>query len=151
MSKKCGTCGETKPDAEFYKRVASKDGLQASCKTCQRRHIKEWYDENRDACKERVARRAKRIHGRNREFILAHFERAGGCADCGEKDPVVLEFDHVRGKKVNNISTMVFARAMPFDSRVVQDELAKCEVVCANCHRRRTSKKLGYWYEDIGA
>lgn len=52
-----------------------------------------------------------------------------GCVDCGYREhPAALDFDHVRGVKVGNLSAMT-------DIRKVQAEIAKCEVRCANCHR----------------
>ena len=54
----------------------------------------------------------------------------GGCVDCGETDRVVLHFDHVRGEKVCSPSNC--APGPKLDA-----ELAKCDVRCANCHRRR--------------
>src|SRR3546814_8531418 len=62
--------------------------------------------------------------------------RAHPCVDCGETDPVVLEFDHLRDK-VGNVSAMVHSNEL---WRLV-DEIEKCEVVCANCHRRRTARR----------
>lgn len=57
------------------------------------------------------------------------------CVDCGESALVVLEFDHVRGQKVGAISWMVSA-GYPWAK--IAAEIAKCEVRCANCHRRVT-------------
>ena len=67
------------------------------------------------------------------EFFVTH-----PCADCGEQDPVVLEFDHLRDKS--------FAIGPALSRRNWQsilDEMEKCEVVCANCHRRRTARRRG--------
>jgi len=58
------------------------------------------------------------------------------CQDCGVRyPPYVMDFDHVRGDKVMDISDMISA-AVSWD--VLIAEVAKCEVVCANCHRIRT-------------
>jgi hypothetical protein len=57
----------------------------------------------------------------------------------GETDPVVLEFDHLRDKKFT-ISKGIRDR----NWQSVLDEIAKCEVVCANCHRRRTARRGGF-------
>jgi hypothetical protein len=70
-------------------------------------------------------------------FVRRHLERAS-CMDCGEDDPRVLEFDHVEGK-LADVSYLVQAGASP---EVLQAEIDRCEVVCANCHRRRTLARL---------
>ncbi len=54
-------------------------------------------------------------------------------------DPVVLEFDHLRDKKFG-----IAAGLRDREWQSVLDEMAKCEVVCANCHRRRTAKRGGF-------
>lgn len=68
-----------------------------------------------------------------REYLSIH-----SCVDCGEPDVVVLEFDHVRGEKRNSISVMM-SRGCTWAT--IEDEIAKCEVRCANCHRRITHKR----------
>ena len=58
------------------------------------------------------------------------------CKDCGVKyPPYVMDFDHVQGMKVADISDMI-QKHIPIPTLV--DEISKCEVVCANCHRERT-------------
>jgi len=62
--------------------------------------------------------------------------------DCNNSDYRVLEFDHVNGKKINNVSTMVSC-GWSLDS--IKNEINKCEIVCANCHRIRTfSRSINY-------
>lgn len=63
------------------------------------------------------------------QYLLQH-----PCVDCGEEDPVVLEFDHLHGKEIN-ISSAI----NNWSIRRVQEEIDKCDVVCANCHRKRTA------------
>lgn len=64
-----------------------------------------------------------------------------GCSDCGWAEWARgLDFDHVRGDKVHSVSTLI-ARGAPW--RWVIDEMAKCELVCANCHRIRTCERRG--------
>lgn len=64
-------------------------------------------------------------------------------ADCPERDPTVLEFDHVRGIKLANVSELIIAQ----NRKHLWIEIAKCDVVCANCHRRRTAKRGG-WFKN---
>lgn len=68
--------------------------------------------------------------------IVRNYLASHPCVDCDESDIVVLEFDHInRSKKIGNISTMV--RSSVSVEKLV-DEIKKCEVRCANCHRRKT-------------
>jgi hypothetical protein len=64
-------------------------------------------------------------------YLLGH-----PCIDCGESDPVVLDFDHVVGVKRANVSMLVYRG---HNLETVASEIAKCVVRCANCHRRRTA------------
>ena len=64
------------------------------------------------------------------------------CVDCGERDPCVLEFDHVRGTKHQNISVMVQGR---YAISRIQEEIEKCAVRCANCHRRKTITQFSFY------
>ncbi len=72
---------------------------------------------------------------RNREYIQEAKNKP--CTDCGIRYPFyVMDFDHVRGEKRVNLS-MMGNRGYSIES--IQTEIEKCEVVCANCHRERTS------------
>ena len=64
---------------------------------------------------------------------------ASGCVDCGELDVCVLEFDHV-GEKTGSV--MQLARREVGIARL-SAEIQRCEVRCANCHRRRTARAAG--------
>lgn len=64
------------------------------------------------------------------------------CVDCGEADPLVLEFDHIRGVKRHGVKRML---AGTYSLEAVMQEIAKCDVRCANCHRRITAKRGGFY------
>lgn len=70
--------------------------------------------------------------------------KSNPCVDCGENDILVLEFDHVRGEKKFNISTRI---ATSTRWETIKSEIDKCEVRCANCHRRKTAKTLNWKYK----
>jgi hypothetical protein len=73
-----------------------------------------------------------------RTTYLIEFFKTHPCVDCGETDPVVLEFDHLRDK------SFAIGPALSRNSwQSILDETKKCEVVCANCHRRRTAQRRG--------
>jgi hypothetical protein len=69
---------------------------------------------------------------------LAELKESIGCVDCGVKNHIVLDFDHLRDKKYN-ISRMIHDG---FSWKAIMKEIEKCEVVCANCHRIRTHDRL---------
>jgi hypothetical protein len=71
--------------------------------------------------------------------VLDHV-RDHPCVDCGEADPVVLEFDHL-DEKTASISNLISQTAT---RKAVDAEIARCEVVCTNCHRRRTALRAGW-------
>ena len=83
--------------------------------------------------------------GRDRKGLKFIFEyyKSHPCVDCGETDPVVLDFDHV-GKKTYTVANILKYRRW----QIVLDEIAKCQVRCSNCHRRKTAKDYG-WYNAI--
>ncbi len=65
------------------------------------------------------------------------------CVDCGEKDVLVLEFDHIqRETKTADISTMLLRGV---STNTLVKEMLKCEVRCANCHRRKTQLENSGW------
>lgn len=78
-----------------------------------------------------------------RDYLVSH-----PCVDCGEKDPLVLDFDHVRGAKKDNISRMI---RHIYAWSTIEAEIAKCEIRCANCHRRRTAVQQGWhsWLASV--
>ena len=77
-----------------------------------------------------VERKMKEIHD---------YQLEKGCADCGfNKHPAALEFDHMPGSmKLFNISEQIGNKSR----EVLWAEIAKCEVVCANCHAIRTADR----------
>jgi hypothetical protein len=83
----------------------------------------------------------QRYRDRNARYIYAYLLEHP-CVDCGEADPIVLDFDHVRGKKLCNVSHLL--SGTPSLKRI-QAEIDKCEVRCANCHRRVTAQRHGWF------
>lgn len=80
---------------------------------------------------------------KKRQYVLEYLS-SHSCMDCGEEDPTVLEFDHVRGTKRFRVSAMMVSWC---SLDVLIAEITKCEVRCANCHRRKHSKDQG-WYKQ---
>ena len=83
---------------------------------------------------------------RGRDYVENYFA-THSCADCGESDPVVLTFDHVRGTKRANVSDMV---RDGLGLETIKAEIEKCDVVCYNCHSLRTQGHSGAYRWRMG-
>ncbi len=61
------------------------------------------------------------------------------CTDCRKSyPPIVMDLHHCRGVKKYNVAEMVHK---PIE--VLLDEIEKCDVLCANCHRMRHAREDG--------
>ena len=136
----CRVCGETKPFFDFPFRSLRRQTRQWICLLCQREYTGAWYSRNRKRqitkAKERSHHATAQLKNRVLAYLLDH-----PCVDCGECDPKVLDFDHIRDKKAN-VSTLVQS-GVTWES--LSNEIARCEVRCANCHRRRTARNGRYY------
>jgi hypothetical protein len=81
----------------------------------------------------------------NRQNLLDFLKNSNGCVDCQELDPIVLEFDHVSNKRAQ-IADILGS----WNWKTIEFEISKCEIRCANCHRRKTAKQFG-WYKGSDA
>src|SRR5437016_5813554 len=139
--KRCSGCEQEKEASEFQKNRSSKDGLQDQCKACRKITDRRMYlkrsPEQIARFREWNERAIKRNIRSTYENLLEH-----PCVDCGERDPVVLEFDHINGDKRGNIANLTRSGR---SWKKIHAEIEKCEVRCANCHRRATAKRLGSW------
>lgn len=135
---RCSRCKAEKPDEEFAWRRRAQGQRDTYCRLCRADYKREHYAANK-ARYIASARQRKIALVEERTQYLVAFLREHPCIDCGENDPIVLEFDHLRDKKFSISEGMQGRRWQD-----VLDEIAKCEVVCANCHRRRTAKRGGF-------
>lgn len=114
-TKICTKCGRELPIEFFPYRNKAKNIRRSNCKECHNTYMKNKYQENKRKLQE-VKSNAK-------------------CAKCGESRGYVLDFHHIDpDKKEYTISHMV-ANHYNFESEEIQKEIAKCIVLCANCHR----------------
>src|SRR5690349_10440895 len=83
--------------------------------------------------RERLSAEKKIRRKEQRDFIWQ--AKSVPCADCGiQYDPWIMDFDHVRGEKKYNLNRLM---QISVNYQTIRDEIAKCEVVCSNCHRAR--------------
>lgn len=138
MLRTCGLCGIEKQLNDFAWRRKSKGQLDNYCRGCRALYKQAHYATNRQRYITNAAIRRRRVIHENLTRLI-DFLRAHPCADCGETDPLVLEFDHV-GDKRFTVGTAIRERLW----RNIAQEIAECEVVCANCHRSRTARRGGF-------
>ena len=137
--KTCCTCKEEKHLSSFYNNKTKADGKSPECRHCKSAYNKVWYVRNKEKHISQVAANTTKYRSVAREIVSALKENP--CMDCRQKYPEeCMDFDHVRGKKVANISAIVNGKRTVSLS-VLRKELLKCELVCSNCHRIRTKKR----------
>lgn len=139
----CTKCKQEKPEVEFNFK-SKKTGLrQKQCVVCTREMIRRHYQLNRKYYLDKARRWDNAFKAEIRKIILEHFKK-NPCLDCGETDSRVLEFDH-KSDKILAVSRLIGNKAPKED---ILDEIKKCDVRCANCHRRKTAKQFN-WFKDI--
>jgi hypothetical protein len=140
-SKTCAKCGFPKPIGDFAFKDKEKNRRHSYCSECMKPIRRDHYRNNTKS----YYARSKARKEENRKWLLQLLS-GKCCVDCGENDPIVLDFDHVRGVKSGCVSQMLHERS----KESVISEIEKCEVRCANCHRRKTARERG-WYKFLGA
>jgi hypothetical protein len=134
----CSRCRQEKPDQDFAWRRKAKGQRDSYCRPCRAEYKQEHYAKNKKRYLRQATARNRSILEERTDFL--HFFTTHPCIDCGETDPVVLEFDHL-GNKAFAISDGI--RGRKWES--VLAEMEKCDVVCANCHRRRSMARGNFW------
>ena len=128
----CNTCQTSKPDDQFSKKGK---GLQSRCKACHTNYLKEHYNNNKIYYKDKasISRQGKRQWMRDFKATLA-------CSACGENDPCCLDFHHTNGEEKEFLVSGMAGHGVSKDK--ILKEIAKCVVLCANCHRKLHSGTL---------
>ena len=139
-SKRCVSCGDFKDILDFNWRYKNRGIRQKACRECQKSERRKWYENNRKQQILNVKRNRQINQIRSKSFIREYLE-THPCSACGETDPQVLEFDHV-GSKNNTISRLL---SDGYSVAAIKKEIAQCQVLCANCHRRKTGMERGWW------
>lgn len=124
----CSTCGEVQAATEFYvaaarsriARTGKPRGGTMHCRSCHSVYAHDY--------------RAPRV-------ALIDAATARGCTDCGLvnlEHPEIFDFDHVREGKAKPVSNYLTSGTL----EELAEEIARCEVVCSNCHRIRTRSRV---------
>jgi hypothetical protein len=142
MTRVCTQCRKELALSEFNYKDRKRGTLQSMCRDCSRAYFRAYYLRHRAAYVARSRRKNSAERLSNRRQLLEYLQ-SHPCADCGESDPVVLQFDHADpAAKSSNVGDLLRNR-VPW--RRILAEIDKCVVRCANDHQRRTASQFG-WY-----
>lgn len=148
MTQKCSKCNTEKTLDEFFVRNAKTGRLHTECKDCYKTHRQSYYQAHykkyRDSYLQRANLRRETLKEEFRTNMLAYLSNKS-CLVCKESDIRVLEFDHLDPtKKKFSISQAV---KLGFTWSQVMAEVEKCQILCSNCHKKRTAEQYG-WYKN---
>jgi hypothetical protein len=132
---KCYRCKRLKAAENFAWRRKAIGQRDSYCRPCRSEYGKEHYRANSQRYIDLAGVKKHALALERTRYLIDYFAKRP-CVDCGETDPVVLKFDHLRDKSFD-IGPSLSRRN--WDS--ILAEMEKCQVVCANCHRRRTARR----------
>lgn len=147
-TKLCRGCQNELPIESFSVRKDRKDGRRARCRVCTAAERRDWYSKdpaNQERHKLLIKNNNKR-YALEKKIYLYEYLLAHPCVECGEADPIVLDFDH----KDADSKTFQLSNAIRQGKslKAIKLEIDKCEVRCANCHRKRTAQQFAWWKHD---
>ena len=111
--KKCTKCGRVLPITEFNWRNKAKGTRRSECKYCHSDYMKQKYQEKKN--------------------LVQEIKSSCACAKCGETRGYVLDFHHIDPNEKNETIARLTSNTSNINK--VYDEIKKCIVLCANCHR----------------
>lgn len=124
----CSCCNLYKHEHEYY-------NGKKKCKICHSDSSRRW---RMNRSEQEITEHKKRERERKIEQItrLMQIKMETGCIDCGNRNPLCLDFDH-QHSKVKNLSDMCGGKW-----EKIEYEISKCEVRCSNCHRIKTAREF---------
>ncbi len=140
-SQKCCTrCGELKDESEFNFKNRATLRLHTFCRECQHAWNRAHYQRNKATYIANAHRNSAAYIAQNLRRLVEYLLE-NPCVDCGETDLLVLDFDH-RDRATKRMAVGSLVRYGSWTNLEV--EIAKCDVRCANDHRRRTAHQFGW-------
>lgn len=122
----CSNCKTKKPFDDFWKN-------QVWCKACSKDRRRQYYLDNK------AVEDARNKNARKELLLWAQELKRGECVDCGNiYHPVAMDWEHPQNNKLANVSDLV---RKGYSKQRILDEIEKCQLVCANCHRVRTYER----------
>lgn len=136
----CNKCRIDRSLEDFSFKNKRKQIRTKICKFCHSEYRKQHYLQNKKIYIAK-ARRWNQTQGNVLKQFLFETLSKSQCIDCGEKDIIVLEFDHIGNKRLG-LADMYKNR---YSLQKIKEEINQCVVRCANCHRRKTAKDSKFW------
>lgn len=133
-SQECTACERELTICSYNVKSRSPWRRRRDCRECQARTSRAAYERNRSDVIIR-SRAAKAQHTAVLRAWLSEFLSDRTCADCDVNAPDIFEFDHRHDAKRDSISRMI-SRGLSIAT--IEAEIAKCDILCPNCHRKRT-------------
>lgn len=131
--KVCSRCNLLKQLDEFNFRNKLKGSRHSYCRECGTLYTRNHYKNN----KKQYLKRNARSLAKRQEFVRNFKSRP--CKDCGIQYPYyVMDFDHREGE----LKELQMSQVVRYTINKLKREIAKCDVVCSNCHRERTFQRL---------
>jgi hypothetical protein len=140
--KLCNSCNKEKDESEFSFRNKRLNTFASKCKQCHSEYVKTHYSQNKIRYINRARISSDVYRDRNRQNMIKYLSDKK-CIECGINDIRVLDFDHKHSKHLE-ISKMMGS----YSWKSILKEIEKCDILCANCHRIKTSKQFNT-YKNI--
>ncbi len=124
--KTCTRCNISKPESEYHKKSNQK--LHSHCKDCHKKYVSDHYNRNKQYYLD------KAVVARNKKLEWYHAIKSKlQCETCGENHPATLDFHHTDPSKKD---FDVASATLRFSKEKIIEEIQKCKILCANCHRK---------------
>lgn len=143
--KTCSKCNQNLSLSDFYKNVSRKDGVSIYCKKCMNiinkgGYYNKWHERRKNIDKNHY----QRIHKLREE--IDEYKILIGCKNCGYNEHAcVLDFHHLNeDDKFMTVAKMINNKRK---NVLIQQEINKCTILCANCHRLVHNKLLNSNFE----
>lgn len=133
--KKCAICLIEKSTSEFYK---FKDNRNKGGKGIYLKYLCKSCDKKNGLKQKEKSRRIKRAY-------IWQYKKENPCIDCGEANPICLQFDHIKPKFMD-VGIMA---AGGHSIKKLKNEINKCVIRCANCHLKKTALEQGWYKEEL--
>ncbi len=145
---KCSQCEKTKPVNDFYFRNKNVQLRHKQCKQCYKQKRSEswqkYYYKHGNKYRHRAISRNRKIKDNLKKQMLSYLQDKC-CVSCGIEDSRVLEFDHIDPDSKSASISRLINSTTNWDN--VLQEINKCQILCANCHKIKTSKEQN-WYKS---